>query len=77
MYAAPTSKTVRGTVGPGFTVPEEIQSGTAAERDRGHRVERLADVADCRPEAEGEEDDASDHRQVEVAVGVERDARQV
>ena len=29
-------------------VPEQIQRGTAAQRDRGHRVEVLADVADRR-----------------------------
>ena len=50
---------------------EQKQRGTAAEGDCGHRVERLTDVADRRLEAEGEEDDAGDHQQVEVAVGVQ------
>jgi hypothetical protein len=51
-------------------VREEVEGGAAGEPDCGHRVERLAAIAERRPEAEGEEDDAGDHRQVEVAVGV-------
>jgi hypothetical protein len=58
-------------------VREEIQRGTAAERDGGHRVEPLTDVVDRRLEAEGEEHDAGNHRQVEVAVGVQREPVQL
>ena len=54
-------------------MPDEIQRSAAAERDCGHRVERLADVADRRLEAECEEHDAGRHRQVEIAVGVQRE----
>jgi hypothetical protein len=36
-------------------------------------VERLVDVVKRRLEAKREEDDAGDHRQVEVAEGVERE----
>ena len=53
-------------------VPGEVEGGAAAERDCRHRVELLADVTDRRLQAECEEDDPGDHRQVEVAVGVQR-----
>ena len=46
-------------------MPDEIQRGTAAERDGGNGGERLGDVADRRLEPEGEEHDAGDQRQVE------------
>ena len=55
----------------------QVEGGAAAERHRGHRVERLTDVAERRLEAEGEEDDAGNHRQVEVAVGVQREPVQL
>jgi hypothetical protein len=35
---------------------EQVKGGAGAESDGGHRVERGADVVECRLEAEGEED---------------------
>ena len=52
---------------------EEVQRSPAAERHPGHGVERVADVMERRLEAEREQDDAGDHRQVEVAVRVSRE----
>jgi len=48
-------------------VREQVERGAGAESDGGKGVELGADVMECRLEAEGEEDDAGDHRQVEVA----------
>jgi hypothetical protein len=56
-------------------VREQEEGDACAESDGGNGTERSADVMECRLEAEGEEDDARDHRQVEVAVSVARDSR--
>ena len=49
---------------------EEVESRAAAERDGRHGVELLARVGERRLQPEGEQHDAGDHRQVEVAVRV-------
>jgi hypothetical protein len=56
-------------------VPEQVKGRAAAESDSRHGVERLANVVERRLQAESKEDDARDHRQVEVAVGVQRKPR--
>ena len=48
----------------------KVERDAAAERDRRHELERLADVAERLLDADREEDDPGDHRQVEVAVRV-------
>src|SRR4029453_6382494 len=54
-------------------VREEVERDAATEPHCGHRVELVADVAKSRLEAESEEDDAGDHREVEIAVRVARE----
>ena len=51
-------------------VRDEVERDAAAERDRRDRLERVADVRHRLLDADREEDDAGDHRQVEVAVRV-------
>ena len=58
-------------------VPEQVQRGAAAERHGRHGLELVADVVERRLQAEGEEDDAGDQRQVQVAVGVQREPVQL
>jgi len=43
-------------------VSEQVECGASAEADCGHRAELVAQVAHGGLEAEGEEDDAGDHR---------------
>jgi hypothetical protein len=43
-------------------VAEQVQSDASAEGDRGYEIERTMDVVQRRLEAEGEEDNARDHR---------------
>ena len=57
--------------------PSRYSAAPPQSADRGHGVERLAEVVERRLEAEGEEDDAGDHRQVEIAVGVQREPVQL
>ena len=61
----------------GCDMPDQVQGRPAAERNCGHRVQMLPGVADSRLEPESEEHDAGDHRQVEVAVGIQREPVQL
>ena len=51
-------------------VGQEVQGGSAEQREGVHRVEGLIHVGEGLVEAEGREHDAGDHREVEVRVGV-------
>ena len=53
-------------------VREQVEGGAAAEAERRNRVELVADVCERRLHREGEEDDAGDHRQMQVRVDVAR-----
>lgn len=55
----------------------QVEGGSGAESDGGDGVERGAEMVERRFEAEGEEDDAGDHRRVEVAVSVACDSRRL
>ena len=53
-------------------VREEVERQATAERHGGDRGQRLAELLDRLLEAECEQDDPGDHRQVQVAVEVAR-----
>ena len=50
---------------------DQVERGTDTERDRGDGLELLPDVRNGLLEPECEEHDASDHREVEIAVRVQ------
>ena len=54
-------------------VGQEVEGEAAAERGGRDHGQRLIDVRDGLLEAEGEQDDPGDHRQVQVAVEVARE----
>ena len=54
-----------------------VQRQTSAEADRRDDPQRLVDMAEGLLHAEREEDDAEDHRHVEVRVQVEREPRAI
>ena len=56
-------------------VREQVQRGAAAERDRGTVSSSSSTWCSVVFETEGEEHDAGDHRQMEVAVRVAREPR--
>ena len=53
--------------------PQEVEGDAGEQREGRHQLERVIDVAECLLQAEGEEDDPGDHREVQVRVGVSRE----